>query len=94
MIIAEPKNAVERNVALTGQVTHYFLKNPQVLDSLPDGFELVILPNDDLEMQAYNLALYDQYRREDKPVVFARLSSQQNGSEREPAVELYAPVAM
>ena len=84
MIIAEPRNAVERNLALTGQVTRYFLGNPQMLDSLPDGFELVILPNDDPEMQAYNLALHDQHRREDKPVVFVRFSSKQNSIGRKP----------
>ena len=95
MILNEAKNTVERNMALTGQVvTRYILDNPQILDSLPESFEIAILPNDDLEMQAYNLALHDQYRSADKPVVFVRLGSKQNGSGQEPSLDLYVPLAV
>jgi hypothetical protein len=91
-ILQEPESTIERNTALMGQVTSYMLKNPRVLDSLPDRFELVILPNDDPELQAYNLALHDQYRSEDKPVVFVRLSSKQNGDGQMPSLDLYVPL--
>ena len=94
MIVEEPQNVIERNTVLTGQVTRYILDNPQILDSLPESFEIVILPNDDPEMQAYNLALHDQYRSADKPVVFVRLGSKQNGSGQEPSLDLYVPLAV
>ena len=94
MSLTEPQSAVERNVALNGLVTKHLLANPQLLDSLPDSFELVVLPTDDPELQAYNLALHDQYRSEDKPVVFARLNSRQNGGAHEPVLDLYVPLAV
>ncbi len=93
-ILQEPEDAIERNTALMGQVTSYMLKNPRILDSLPDKFELVILPNDDPELQAYNLALHDQYRGQNKPVVFVRLGSKQNGHGQAPSLDLYVPLAV
>ena len=42
--VKEPRNAVERNLALTGEVTRYLLSHPEVFDFLPDHFDLVILP--------------------------------------------------
>jgi len=50
----------------------YLLDHPDVLESLPDEFELVILPEDDPEMRLYNLELLDSFSGEDKPIVFAR----------------------
>ncbi|MEZ4715110.1 MAG: DUF5647 family protein [Caldilineaceae bacterium] len=57
-----------------------------MLDSLPEKFELVVLPNDDPDLQAYNLALHDQYRSAGIPVVFARLNSNRHGAELEPVL--------
>ena len=67
-----PANVVERNIVLVGQIMQYLLDNPAVLDSLPDEFELVVLPEDDPEMRLYNLDLLDSLSAQDKPVVFAR----------------------
>ena len=92
--LVEPQKTVERNIALTGRVTKYIMANPQLLASLPARFELVVLPNDDPDLQAYNLALHDQYRSAGIPVVFARLNSSRNESELEPALDLYVPLAL
>ncbi len=64
-----------RSIALTGEVMRYLLENPNVLQSLPERFELVILPEDDPEIRLYNLELLDQYGSEGKPIVFARMKS-------------------
>ncbi len=66
---------VRRNIALTGEVMRYLLENPNVLQSLPERFELVILPEDDPEIRLYNLELLDRYSSEGKPIVFARMKS-------------------
>ena len=73
--INAPVNIVERNIRLTGEIMRYLMAHPQVFDSLPDKFELVILPEDDPEMRLYNLELLDKYGSEGKPIVFARLKS-------------------
>jgi hypothetical protein len=72
----------------------YLLKHPQVFDSLPDNFELVILPDDDPEMRLYNLELLDTYGSEGKPVVFVRIKSRQETSLSQIPLSLYVPVAV
>jgi len=57
----------------------YLLDYPQVFNSLPENFELVILPDDDPEMRLYNLELLDACGSEDKPIVFARIQSSREG---------------
>ena len=66
---------VERNVRLTGEITKYILNNPQILDVLPEKFELVLLPEDDPEVRMLNLDLLDKYGSEGKPIVFARVNT-------------------
>lgn len=64
-----------RNIALTGDIMRYLLENPKVFQSLPEQFELVILPEDDPEIRMYNLELLNKYGSEGKPIVFARIKS-------------------
>ncbi len=66
-------DVVELNISLTEEITRYLLDNPQVFESLPDNFELVILPENDPEMGAYNLSLLDKLESEGKEVVLARV---------------------
>ncbi|RLI67742.1 MAG: hypothetical protein DRP02_13920, partial [Candidatus Gerdarchaeota archaeon] len=54
-------------------VMRYLLDNPQVFESLPDNFELVILSENDPEMGAYNLSLLDKFGSASKEVVLARV---------------------
>ncbi len=46
--INHPPSVVERNISLTSDLMRYLFENPQILQSLPDHFEMVILPDDDL----------------------------------------------
>ncbi len=90
--ITTPENAAERNIAMTGEIMRYLLNQPQILNSLPKNFELVILPDDDFEMRLYNLELLDIYGSEGKSVVFARIKSgKENISDN--SVAVYAPIA-
>ena len=70
----------------------YLLDHPQVFKSLPDNFELVILPDDDPEMRLYNLELLDTYGSEGKPIVFARIQSSREGDLKQGRPSLYVPV--
>lgn len=73
--VKKPSDIVKRNLLLTKEIMRYLLNNPQVFNSLPDNFELVVLPDDDPEIRLYNLDLLDQYSKEDTPIVFARIQS-------------------
>jgi hypothetical protein len=89
----KPRQVVERNLALTEKLMSYLLAQPRLLNSLPESFELVILPDDDPELRLYNLNLLDTYGSEGKPVVFARLESSRRVSMDQVRPNLYVPLA-
>lgn len=66
----------------------YLMTNPNLFEALPDKFELVVLPDDDPELRAYNLDLLDRYGSEGRSVVFARLSVMRS----EATPQVFAPV--
>lgn len=90
----KPKNAVERNIALLGGLMRYLLAEPQILDSLPDNFELVILPEDDPAMRLYNLELLDTYGSEGKPIVFVRIKASRETNFGKTRPRLYVPLTV
>jgi hypothetical protein len=88
-----PENVVEKNIALIGRLVEYLLEHLDVLSSLPDNFELVVLPEDDPEMRLYNLELLDQYGDESKPIVFARTRTRPRKGRTGIRPVLFVPVA-
>jgi hypothetical protein len=91
-VSSNPKNVVERNIALTGELMRYLIEHPQLFNSLPETFELIILPDDDPEIRAYNLDLLDGYGSEGKLIVFARITSSRERDIKQIVPSLYAPV--
>lgn len=91
--VSESQDVVKRNIVLTGKLMHYLLEQPQLFNSLPENFELVILPDDDPEIRSYNLKLIDTYGSEGKPIVFARIKSSQESALNHIVPSLYVPVA-
>ena len=89
----KPENVVQRNIALLEDLMRYLLAEPQILNSLPDNFELVILPDDDPEMRLYNLELLDTFGSNGKPVVFVRLESGRKADPGKVRPSLYVPLA-
>jgi len=71
----------------------YLLAHPNTFSSLPENFELVILPDDDPDMRLYNLELLDKFGSEGKPIVFARISSAMGIRPDQGRPRLYVPVA-
>lgn len=51
----------------------YFYKNNSLMDTLPDNFRLVLLPDDDAELREYNIKFLDQYIFDDTPIDFVRM---------------------
>lgn len=82
----------ERNIALSGQIMHFLLDHPQVFDVLPDDFELVILPEDDIEVTLFNLELLRKHGRQGKPIVLARVKSSADQLTSQP--NIFVPVAV
>ena len=89
-----PVNVVERNIILVGEIMRYLLNNPQVFSSLPDNFELVILPNNDPDIRLYNLDLLDKYGSEGKPIVIARVKTHQEDVSAQAELSLFVPIPL
>ena len=87
-----PPDVVERNISLVGQITQYLLDHPEIFASLPDEFELVILPEDDPEIRQHNLELLDKVGTS-KPIVFARVHTRQDKDRPRPRPSLFVPLA-
>jgi hypothetical protein len=84
------RDIATRNITLTGEIMRYLLDNPKIFESLPDNFELVVLPEDDPEISMFNLDLLKKYGSEGKPIVFARIKS--DAAKMEPSI--FVPVAV
>jgi hypothetical protein len=91
--VRAPKRVVERNIALLGDVMRYLLAEPQLLASLPESFELVILPDDDPVLRRYNLELLDAYEGMGKPIVFVRTRAERTPDPTRARPNLYVPLA-
>ncbi len=88
-----PTDVVEQNIALTGEFTRYLLEHPNILQTLPEQFEVVILPEDDPDMRLYNLELLDRYGSEGKPIVFVRMRVHAPDVVSQHQLNVYAPIA-
>ena len=86
-----PADVVERNLGLTRKIMQFLLHKPDVLSSLPDQFELVILPDDDPVIRSYNLELLDRYGSEGKPIVFARIQAHADDTAQSPVPSIFVP---
>jgi len=90
--IDSPINVVERNILLTGKIMQFLMDEPRIFDSLPEDFELVILPDDDPAIRQYNLELLDSYASEDKPIVFARIKAHPDNLQAYGKPKIFVPL--
>jgi hypothetical protein len=78
---------------MLGDVMRYLLAEPQLLASLPENFELVILPDDDPVLRRYNLELVDAHECAGKPIVFVRTKAAKTPDPVGARPSLYIPLA-
>lgn len=86
------EGVVERNIVLSGKIMQFLMQNPHMFSSLPEKFELVILPDDDPDIRQYNLELLDKYGSENKPIVFARIKAYPDNDEAQVKPSIFVPV--
>ena len=86
------EGTVEQNILLTGKVMQFLMDNPKVFGSLPDHFELVILPDDDPDIRQYNLELLDKYGTEGRPIVFARIKAHPEDIKTQVKPSIFVPI--
>jgi len=54
---------IEKNITLSFEFEQYIHEHPEVLEQLPDGAEVVLLPKDDPELYRVNLAAAQKARQ-------------------------------
>ena len=62
------EEVVKKNFDLHAEWMKYTFENPDVLDRIPKGAALVILPEDDKELYAENYKILEQNKRKGIPV--------------------------
>ena len=90
--IKSHEGIVEHNIMLSGRIMQFLMENPEVFNSLPEKFELVILLDDDPDIRQYNPELLDKYGSENKPIVFARIKAHAEKHETTAKPSIFVPI--
>lgn len=64
----ETEGVVERNLALVSAFTQAIIADPSLGEEIPKGATLVLIPDDDPELAAYNRALGERAQAAGKTV--------------------------
>jgi len=83
----------ELNVDLQAAFMQYVIAQPDVLDQLPDDFQLVILSDDDPALSWRNLELLKEQSDTDKPIVIVRMRSRELVDLATHPLQIFVPVA-
>ena len=65
--------AIKRNLDLLNEFMKYAFENPDVLEKIPPGAELIILPFDDPELYEYNKKMADRLSSQGEEVVCVKM---------------------
>ena len=65
---------IEKNMTLSFEFERYVLENPTILENIPDGAEVVLLPKDDPELYRTNLRA-SQKRASETPIVYIEIEA-------------------
>ena len=68
---------VEKNITLSFEFERYVLEHPEVLEQIPDGAQVVLLPQDDPELYRINLNAAQKAHEEGEtvPVVYVEIEA-------------------
>ncbi len=67
------KEVIEKNMTLSIEFSKYIFEHPELEDRIPKGAQVVLLPEYDKELSAYNLMIAEKQREEGQPVVYVRI---------------------
>lgn len=67
------RELIEKNISLSIEFSKYIFECPELEDKIPKGAQVVLLPEYDEELCAYNLRIAEKQREEGQPVVYVRI---------------------
>ena len=83
----------ELNIDLQAAFMQYVMARPEVLDQLPDDFQLVILSDNDPALSWRNLELLKEQGDTDKPIVIVRMRTQELVDLTTGPLQIFTPIA-
>lgn len=64
---------IARNLLIGSEFDKFVIEHPEVLDQIPEGAQLVFLPEYDPELCAENLKISKSITKKGKPIIFIKL---------------------
>jgi hypothetical protein len=68
---------IAKNQTLSFEFERYLLERPEILEEIPSGAEIVLLPKDDLELYRVNLNAAQKARRQGDapPIIYVEIEA-------------------
>ena len=67
------RELIEKNINLSIEFSKYIFEHPEFEDKIPKGAQVILLPEYDEGLSAYNLMIAEKQREEGQPVVYVRI---------------------
>ena len=68
------RELVTRNIELSAEFGHYLFEHPELEQGIPLDAEVVLLPESDAELRAFNLRIGKQMQAEGEEVAFIAIT--------------------
>ena len=62
-----------KNLILTTEFDRYVLEHPEFAEKIPENAQVVLLPEDDLELRQKNIEIAKSQRESGQPVVYVEI---------------------
>ena len=69
----DEREMIEKNMSLNIEFSKYIFEHPEFDDKIPKGAQVVLLPEYDEDLSAYNLRIAEEQREKGQPVVYVRI---------------------
>jgi hypothetical protein len=73
--IEQMVKSVERNIELSAEFSRYLFEHPEIEEKIPAGAEIVLLPEFDKELKAFNIKLGKDIEAEGGKVAYVSIKS-------------------
>jgi hypothetical protein len=71
--MSREKEMIERNMELSGEFSRYLFEHPDIENKLPADAEIVLLPEFDVELKAFNLDMGKNIEAGGEKVVYVAI---------------------
>lgn len=73
MAVKDEKELSEKNMGLSIEFSKYIFEHPELDEKIPRGAQIVLLPEYDKELSAYNLRIAEAQREEGQALVYVKI---------------------